>query len=67
MYPFCELFIPSKRNIQSVTDLFENKYIQLSFPDLHKEYYKVDEKLSDDEIEVYLRETISYFDKELVV
>lgn len=39
---------------------FENKYLLLTCPDL-QEYYKVEERLSNDEIKVFVRETISSF------
>lgn len=39
IYPFCDSFILSTRNLKSVTDLFENKYLQLSYTDLLKECY----------------------------
>lgn len=59
IYPFCDSFISSTRNIKSVTDLFENKYLQLSYTDLLKECYRVEVRLSDDEIKAIERETIA--------
>ena len=61
MYSFCDSVVTCIINIKSETDLFENKYIQLSRIDL-KEYY-VEEKFSDDENKVIEGETTFFYAK----
>lgn len=50
----------SHKKHQVIDRLFENKSLLLTCPDL-QEYYKVEERLSNDEIKVFVRETISSF------
>ena len=58
IHPYSELFISSTRNIKAVTDLFEKKYLALSYTDLLKECHKIDVKLSEEQIQSIERETI---------
>lgn len=58
IHPYSDSFISSTRNIKAVPDLFEKKYLDLSYTDLLKECHKVDVKLSDEQIKSIERDTI---------
>ena len=58
IHPFNESFISSTRNIKAVTELFDPKYLDLSYPELVKECYKVDLNLSDEDIQSIEKETV---------
>ena len=58
IHPYSESFISTTRNIKAVTDLFEKKYLDLSYTDLLKECHKIDVKLSEEQIKSIERETI---------
>ena len=45
---YSNLFIFSTRNIKAVPNFYYKKYLELSYPDLLKECYKVDLKLLDE-------------------
>ena len=50
IHPFADSFISSTRNIKAVTDLFDPKYLKLSYTDLLKECNKVQLNPSDEDI-----------------
>ena len=56
--PYSESFISKTRDIKSIPDLYEKKYLDLSYTELLKECYKVDLELSDEEIKTIERDTI---------
>lgn len=58
IHPYSESFISRTRDIKSIPDLYEKKYLDLSYPDLLQECYKVDLKLSDKEIKAIERDTV---------
>ena len=58
IHPFADSFISSTRNIKAVTDLFDPKYLDLSYTDLLKECNKVQLNLSDEDIKSIERETV---------
>ena len=58
IHPFNESFISSTRNIKAVTELFDPKYLDLPYPELVKECYKVDLNLSDEDIQSIEKETV---------
>ena len=58
IHPYCESFISSTRKIKALTDLFDNKYMELSYTDLLKECHKVEVKLCDEDIQEIERETV---------
>ena len=58
IHPYSESFISSTRDIKSIPDLYEMKYVDLSYPDLLQECYKVDLKLSDEQIKAIERDTV---------
>lgn len=51
-------FISKTRNIKCIADLFDQKYLELSYLELLQECNKVDVKLSDQEIDLIEKETI---------
>ena len=58
IHPFADSFISSTRNIKAVTDLFDPKYLDLSYTDLLKECNKVQLNLSDEDIKSIERKTV---------
>lgn len=58
IHPYCESFISSTRKIKALTDLFDNKYMELSYTDLLNECQKVEVKLCDEDIQEIERETV---------
>ena len=56
--PYAESFITSTRNIPAITNLFDKKYMELPYPDLLKECYKVELNLSKEQIMAVEKETI---------
>ena len=57
IHPFSESFISTTRDIKSITDLYEKKYLDLSYPELLQKCYKVDLKLSEEQIKAIERDT----------
>ena len=56
IHPFNDSFISSIRNIKA--ELFDPKYVDLSYAKLVKECYKVDLNLSDEDIQSIEKETV---------
>ena len=54
---YSNLFIFSTRNIKAVPNFYYKKYLELSYPDLLKECYKVDLKLLDEQLKAIERDT----------
>ena len=55
---YADSFISKSRNISSVSDLFDPKFLELNYIDLLKECYKVQLAISDEEIGFIERETV---------
>ena len=56
--PYSESFISKTRDIKSIPDLYEKKYLDLPYTELLKECYKVDLELTDEQINTIERDTI---------
>ena len=54
---YSNLFIFSTGNIKAVPNFYYKKYLELSYPDLLKECYKVDLKLLDEQLKAIERDT----------
>lgn len=59
IHPYSESFISTTRDIKSIPDLYEKKYLDLSYPELLQECYKVDLKLSEEQIKAIERDTVN--------
>ena len=57
IHPHSESFISTTRDIKAIPDLYEKKYLDLSYPKLLQKCYKVDLKLSG-EIKAIQRDTV---------
>ncbi|PFX31973.1 hypothetical protein AWC38_SpisGene3233 [Stylophora pistillata] len=58
IHPHSETFISTTRDIKAIPDLYEKKYLDLSYPELLQECYKVDLKLSGEQIKATEWDTI---------
>lgn len=59
IHPYSEPFISTTRDIKSIPDLYEKKYFDLSYAELLQECYKVDLKLSEEQIKAIERDTVN--------
>lgn len=56
IHPYSESFISRTCDIKSIPDLYEKKYLDLSYPDLLQEWY--DLKVSDEQTKAIERDTV---------
>ena len=56
--PYSDSFVLQSRNIPTITDLFQEKFLDLSYPELLAECNTVNVELTDKDIKVIERETV---------
>ena len=59
MKPYSDSFVLQNRNIPTITDLFQEKFLDLSYPELLAECNTVNVELTDKDIEVIEKETVN--------
>ena len=57
--PYSDSFVLQSRNIPTITDLFQEKFLDLSYPELLAECNTVNVELTDKDIKVIERETVN--------
>ena len=59
IHPFSDAFVSKSRNVPTISDLFDKKYLDFEYHDLLKACEKISPKITDEEVRLIEEDTRS--------